>query len=430
MVLSIHALVVCFFVAGLPVFLPVLGLLAISAAVTAAGLLLYAAYGKKCRLRFTRAGWLYLTVVILVGLASIRSQGALIFVLFGVMLGAISVSMVLAWRTVATVRLRRDIPDRAWQNQTVHLSYYLRNIRRWGSCFALHAEELACEGVQGAAGFCVHLAPRSAFRAGGRFAARRRGRVSLTGMQLSTKFPFGLVTVARHIAHAASLVIWPAKGRLKVQLLHHGAVESSTAAPSPATGGQDEFFGLREYRPGDNPRFIHWRRSAGRTAPIVREMSRPFPEALVIIVDTHIKDLSEVRFHGRERMLRFAATLIDYALARGHQVGIALAYRDKVVQHAPAQGRGQRCTLLDALADVDANTTRPLEQTLQAIRRGILRQAEVVLITADTRIDGKDALRPLRAACRHLTVIHEDDLPLVFDDDPLSRQEQEKTPCR
>ena len=379
---------------------------------------------RWARLRLTRAGWFFLAIAVLVGVAASKSEATLMLVTFGVMIGALYISAVLAWRMVRAVSVRRDLPERAWQNQTVHLAYHLRNVRRWGSCLGLHVEEVAPKGIESAAGYCVQLPPRAVFRAGARFAARKRGRIQLRAIQIATSFPFGLVSSRRGIDAEASLVIWPARGRLKHQLLHRGAVETSSAAPSGATGGQDEFFGLREYRPGDNPRWIHWRRSANKRIPVIREMARPLPETLWIILDTYVEDRYEGARRTREKLLRFTATLIDHAFSRGYRVGLALAFAGGPRALAPAEGRAQRSALLDALADVDVNTRVQLHRTVEILRRGQLREGQVIVVTPHADRVKTAVLNPVRAACRHLSVITEHELPEVFEDDPLAAAEE------
>jgi uncharacterized protein (DUF58 family) len=362
----------------------------------------------------------FLLISLLVGLAGVRSEAPLLFVLFGAMLGGVYASGRIARRMVGGVSVRRDVPARVWQNQTVALGYYLRNERRRGSALGLTVREAVPEGLQCATGFCVHLTPRSVFRSGGRFVARRRGRIGLKEVRVSTRFPFGLVDAHQRLAQPATLVVWPARGHIKGRLLHHGAVQTSQAAPSGASGGQDEFFGLRDYRSDDNPRWIHWRRSAARPNPVVREMARPLPEVLFVVVDTFCDDLSGLGGRTRERMLRFAATLIDHAFSRGYQVGAAVSRAGGAVVHPPRAGLGQRCALLDALADVDANAAVRLAETIGRIEPRYLRNALVVVVTPSAARLGEAPLEALGGACRQLTAVTERDLPAVFEDDSLA----------
>ncbi|MFA6134258.1 MAG: DUF58 domain-containing protein [Phycisphaerae bacterium] len=377
----------------------------------------------RVRLAPTVAGWLFLVVGAIVCYSAWRSQAAMLFVLFGVMVGAMSLSMAMARRMIAGVELKRDVPEQAWQNQTIHLGYYLRNSRRRGSCLGLSMNERASRSIQSVRGYCVHLPPGSFFRSGARFVARERGRIELDGVEVETCFPFGLIAARRLIQAPATLVVWPAKGQLKRRILICGAVESSSAAPSQATGGQDEFFGLRDYRSNDNPRWIHWRRSANRQAPVIREMCQPLPEILWVILDTALDDLSEIAQTRRERLIRFAGTAIEHTLARGYKVGLALGCSHGPVTIPPIAGKGQMHELLGALATIDINTQCRLEHTVAALRHGSLRDAQVLLIATDgARVDPV-ALRPIRAHCRSLTVVGDRELPFYFEDDPLAAGE-------
>ena len=368
------------------------------------------------RLRLTKAGWLFLLVSVLVGVASARNhESPLVFVLFGVMMGSLMISITLAGRTLAGVRVVRNAPTRAWQGQVVNVGYYVRNKRKHGSCLGLSVREHPADDADCVGGYCVHVGAGENFRTGGRLTPLKRGRLGLVQINLETTFPFGLVRAARRIRQSASIVVWPARGRLKQRLLHRGAVETSSGPPSQVSGGQDEFFGLREYRPGDNPRWIHWRRSATRKAPVVREMTRPLPETLWVLVDTYWPDASDDGSILRERALRFAATLIDHAFARGYQVALATARSDGPGFFVPASGRGHRNALLDALSDVDANTCVTLDEVLACIRNRDLRQSQVIVVTPRGDLEG-GALAGPRRAWGHLTVVGADRMDRAFLD--------------
>ncbi len=386
---------------------------------------------RRVRYHLSVAGWLFLGVSALVGLAAIINRGApLMFVLFGVMMGTLYVSAVLARRVVSGVQVRREVPARVWQHRSVPLVYDLRNTRKRVHCLGLQVDEISPEGIESASGYCVHLPPGTTFRSGGRFAARCRGRISFRGVTLSTRFPFGLVVAGRTFEDPASVVVWPARGALNAQLLRRGAVEVSSSAPSGARGGQDEFFGLRDYRPDDNPRWIHWRRSAGRAVPVVREMSRAIPDILWVILDTHHPDTSAASTAAadrREKMLRFAATLIDRAFARGYQVAMALARESGPVVFTPRAGRGQRTRLLDALADVDANPTHRLTATIGSIERAMLKNSQVFVLSPEASSPDEQAVASLGGAGRHVEVVSGDRLDAFFADAPVG---QEDASCR
>jgi len=222
------------------------------------------------------------------------------------------------------------------------------------------------------------------------------------------------VTAWRTFRQPATVIVWPARGTLRRQLLHRGATESSRAVASLVSGGQDEFFGLREYRGEDNPRWIHWRKSASRTTPVVREMARPLPETLWVVLDTHSPSQAGGQAAAYvETQLSFAATLIDHAFVRGYTVGLALGSGDRCVVLTPGGALAKRTSLLDALAEAEVNSARRLTDVLAAIPRGATRNSQVVVVTASPGEAG-DALSRLRGLCRHVSVVDREAMGEIF----------------
>ncbi|MFW6066433.1 MAG: DUF58 domain-containing protein [Planctomycetota bacterium] len=370
---------------------------------------------SQVRLRLTRPGWVVAFLAVFLLLASVRTQQSMVFVILGAFAGALVASGILASRMVKGASVHRDAPDRIWQNQPVHLGYFVHNERRRGSALGLGVEEVTPEGLAAAEGFCVHLPPRATFRAGARFAAKRRGRLVLHGVRVKTVFPFGLIAAGRDSPLHREIIVWPERGRLKTNLLHRGATQTSAKPPSRSSGGQDEFFGLREYRQGDSPRWIHWRRSASRRVPVVREMAQPLPELLWVVLDTQRETYDDDARARAERNLRFCATLVEQAFARGYQVGLAMGMSTGPLIITPASGRGQRRRVLDALAGADENTTTELRSVIGGLDPRGIRNARVVAVTrtSDGIISGGQTLRYAREG---LTVLPEEQLDEVYAD--------------
>ena len=365
--------------------------------------------------RLTLAGLAYIGIVTMMAAAAIKNDAAVTLILLGGMMGALGASAFVAGRTVRRVDVTREAPDRLWQGQPVYVSYFLTNTHRWFSCMGLIIRDKPQAHLQTVNGYCTHLRPRGTFRSGARILVSRRGRTDLSEIQLSTRFPFSLVRAWRRSVQAQEVVVWPARGRLKAELLQRGAALVSAAAPSPTSGGQDEFFGLRDFREDDNPRLIHWRRSAGRPNPLVREMTRPRPDVLMIVIDT-ATDGPVV-----EKLLRLAATLVDHAMTRGYQVGLVLPADGGVCAIPPATGRAQLRGLLDALAEADANASGDLAETVAALRPDWLRHAQVMILSpVDDPAISAGALR--RHAGHVMVLAGEQQIDAAFEDAPASQE--------
>jgi len=126
---------------------------------------------------------------------------------------------------------------------------------------------------------------------------RSRGRLAFTGATLSRPDPLGLVRACVPMEAPGSLLVLPrrypapALGLASGRRYQHGGVALSTSV-----GDSEEFQSLREYRPGDPPRRIHWRSWAHVGKPVVREYQDEFFVRHGLILDTFVAGAEGPRF--------------------------------------------------------------------------------------------------------------------------------------
>jgi len=110
----------------------------------------------------------------------------------------------------------------------------------------------------------------------------RRGPVGARNWVLESGDPLGLFRRRRPSVDSELALVLPLFTSL-TDRLHVREVEASLAAPRAGSG--TEMFGVREYRPGDPLRRIHWRSSARHGTLIVREFEPPGVQTLGIFCD-------------------------------------------------------------------------------------------------------------------------------------------------
>ncbi len=110
----------------------------------------------------------------------------------------------------------------------------------------------------------------------------RRGPLGATGWTITTSDPLGFFRAERQCPDAEVAVVLPRftslRGRREPRELEASAV-------APRAGSGNELFGIREYRPGDSLRRIHWRSSARHGQLVVREYEPPGLQTLTIVLD-------------------------------------------------------------------------------------------------------------------------------------------------
>src|SRR5205823_7840445 len=112
--------------------------------------------------------------------------------------------------------------------------------------------------------------------------AARRGAIGATGWSVGTSDPFGFFRGVEKTPDAEVVVVLPKFASVN-GLRQSRELDASVAATRAGSG--NELFGIREYRPGDSLRRIHWRSSAKRGELVVREYEPPGVQALTIVLD-------------------------------------------------------------------------------------------------------------------------------------------------
>jgi uncharacterized protein (DUF58 family) len=182
---------------------------------------------------------------------------------------------------------------------------------------------------------------------------RQRGILSFAGVTVARPDPFGLFRSFIKVAAPQKVLILPKRYPLPPITLP-GSLRYQEGGVALATnvGSSDEFVALRDYRPGDPLRHIHWRSWAKIGKPIVKEYEDEFFVRHALVLDTFdAEPNSEILEEAVSIAASFACTLVTQEslldlLFVGNQsycftAGRGLAHADQMleilasVQHCP-----------------------------------------------------------------------------------------------
>src|SRR5918995_1792945 len=142
------------------------------------------------------------------------------------------------------------------------------------------------------------------------------------------------VTVSDHIAVRSSTSRVEAKGRLfvlpPVTRIRPVAIRPrrtrvyAGSIPARAGGTGTEFFGVREYQPGDAPSSINWRASARYADKLyANEFQQERVADVAIVLDGRLRTNEFARRHSLfEYSVQAAGSLADALLTQGNRVGL------------------------------------------------------------------------------------------------------------
>lgn len=315
------------------------------------------------KISFTREGKVVVLVSIGLGVAAVNTGNNLIYLVFSLSLSLILLSGILSEANLRRLECRPIRFMRVPAREAVPLVLTVASRRRRFAAYSVEAwpwfasREVTVEPAR-----LLQARPGATVTATCRITFARRGDHVLRGMVLSTSFPFSFFRKS---------VVTPTEVTIRVHPVVHdlgpGAADLAAAGEDehrPVAGRGVEFFGVRDYRPGDHPRHILYRKSASRSTPVVREVEDPGMRAVWVALVNAVPGDRPGAPAEAERAIEAAASLAVAFLRAGHRVGLATASSRVSLGTGPAQVE----RILDTLATLPVLLVRPAEMRLAAGR--------------------------------------------------------------
>ncbi len=316
-------------------------------------------------------------------LGALNSQANLLFAVTGLMFGVLLIALVINRNVLRKLLIQRVFPEYAVVGHRTLLSYQCKNAKRFWPSLSVRLSEL--DGgqafVRPPVAYMLHAAPGMTAVVPTEVIPRRRGLCTFEGLQAASTFPFGFLRRSFIVLQEENLLIYPAIAQVNPVLLRKcQSAQAGTAAARPRRGGQDEFYGIKEFRAGDNPRFIHWKRSAHTGFLVVKEMTLIAPPCLMLLVDTQIPPGPASGQMLVEKAIAMAGSLATYAMEAGMLVGV-YAWNDPWSLIVPSRGKRHRHDVMTLLARLPINHAHGADELLGEARSLLKNNATAVLFT-------------------------------------------------
>jgi len=294
----------------------------------------------------TRAGMLYVLVVLLIGIAALNTGNNLLYIVVGAMLAALLVSGIASALCLRALELDLKIPEHIFAMSEVQATVSVSNPRKWVpslSISAVPAEKTKVKkkwrwvaasfpvppwlpperqwlqlpdrklrrvnvsepsGVFHESAYFALLLPRTQLQAEVKLKFRRRGKYQ-ERFSLSTRFPFAFLVKTRRVALSRDVLVWPEliESREVVELLP----VLSGKCEAYLRGRGADLYRIREYLPEDSARFVDWKATAKSGSLKVREFSREDDRRLRLVFDNPAP--GEIPSAEYERMVSVATSV-------------------------------------------------------------------------------------------------------------------------
>jgi uncharacterized protein (DUF58 family) len=182
----------------------------------------------------------------------------------------------------------------------------------------------------------------------------RRGRYEESGLDLSTRFPFGFLEKTMHVGISRALLVYPAVKPtdrfFEILSMLTGEIEAYQR------GAGHDLYAIRDMISTDSVRHVDWKASARAGSTMVREFAREDDRRVQLVLDTRLghAPLQETR-EQFEEAVNFCASLSWHF----HELGAQIQFvcRDYHTRVAPA---GEIIyDILERLASVQPDESAP-----------------------------------------------------------------------
>lgn len=303
-------------------------------------------------LEITRAGWLFIVLTLAVGFTAVNSGSNLLHIVFGAQMALIIGSGVLSESAVARATARRLPPLSVHAKTPAALVVELHNPDRRRDVLSVSVEDddrhpstSHCQPV-----FAVRIPAGKSVVLHSAVTMEQRGRQTLPPAVVATRFPFGLFIKRRDLRDHVEVTVYPR--------IHHVAAPPGgtiSRGEGPRVGRyarEGEFFGLRDYREGDDPRHIHWPAVARTGRGVVREHESFGDAELILELAPGVRGSEPFEAEVERVASEAVAALRSPGLAVGLRYGGTLLL-------PPRSGAEQRRRVLETLAFVGARAEDP-----------------------------------------------------------------------
>lgn len=350
------------------------------------------------RLRWTREGVIYIGVWLILMFMGLHQQINLVLLIAGLAAGPIVGSIFVSAALIKGLVLTRRHPSYVFAGEVLAVEFQLENRRRWSDALAMVAQQDLAPVEPSPPGarelqmktFFPRVPGRQVGREVWRTNQTTRGRYRFRPAELVTRSPFGLLERRLSVPTTGSLIVYPAIGVLtrRWKLLHREATDARRGRRHDRSAQQQEYHGLRDYRPGDSPRWIHWRTTARLGVPMVKEFEQQSEQDLAILLDPWVARTrgGDAGSDVLEEAIRFVATVCcDACRNQGRRLLLGWTGNSPSVVHGPASTKLLH-QMLESLALMKPTSEGTLAALLDRLPPATLREA-ILVIVSTRRID-------------------------------------------
>ena len=229
--------------------------------------------------------------------------------------------------TVDVKLKRRIVPDQTFGDEDITVEQHIENMDKTSLVNLELVEIISEKKITPRRGTNETMASLGAFEkqeVDFEFPSPPRGNYQIGPLILRARDPYGFYMVERKLGPETLSVIPRPERITGAQLRPRHVLAWPGTFPSRSMGIGTEFYSMRKYVPGDDPKRINWKVSARQNELIVNETEAERITDVMVVLDTDVTIFEEAEDELFERGIRAAASMASLLLRQGNRVGLIL----------------------------------------------------------------------------------------------------------
>lgn len=333
--------------------------------------------------------WLFILIVILSNLfLSLRIPIRFFYYSFWFLISIVSFSLVWIFIEYFTVKLSlvRKVIGKINENEILEIKTILEN-RGFLPLFNLVFEDnLSCAfaGERKKRIVQDYLGSGSSAKISYQCECLQRGKYKIGPFSVYFFDPLNIFFLKKTYNVFSEVYVYPRTAGIKnFPSLSKGTLPWFGIETARTSGDEDEFYGIRDYKQGDQVKRIHWVSSARKNRLIVKQFQQhKFLRATLLFNLENDVNLGEGKENISEYIIRIAASVSKYLIGAGVSLEV-IAHTEELVHIPSNRGSEHLEEILKFLTIAQAESRVSLAEVIEETARSIANDSTLIVIMKD-----------------------------------------------
>lgn len=276
-----------------------------------------------------------------------------------------------------------EIPkDALFTGDSININYQVENTSSLSIPY-LEIQSDITKKLTGTANFnvIVSLGKKETFTRGETVILKRRGYYQLGEIDVTIRDVFRIFSFKKKFSSSTSLLVYPETINLSTFKITSSQQSGELLIHNLAFQDKSRVSSLRDYREGDSVKAIHWKLSAKKDSPIIKDYENRVDTNAVIFLDNNkLLFKYDVDRHLEDTLADIALSIVNYFLNQSIEVILETQNEGKYIQ-VYGQQKSDLKPFLETLALFTGNGTYDAKSLLLARLERIKKGSTFIIIT-------------------------------------------------